>query len=131
MNFFGSVSPAAEDDESPNRPLPVTGSSFYTDCEKLAKPSSADATVLKDLFKCYICFDNMIKPMMCPLCSKVGCHDCIVVNTLYLFSNIMIVDSNDYIFLNRNGWIMIKTNVLIAEAKFTNHNLYIADLWMI
>ncbi|KAI9310554.1 hypothetical protein DFJ73DRAFT_887836 [Zopfochytrium polystomum] len=30
-----------------------------------------------DLFKCYICFDNMKRPVMCPSCSKIGCFDCV------------------------------------------------------
>ncbi|TPX62771.1 hypothetical protein SpCBS45565_g06918 [Spizellomyces sp. 'palustris'] len=33
--------------------------------------------LLDDMFKCFICFDTLCKPVMCPSCSKVGCEGCV------------------------------------------------------
>ncbi|KAI8906579.1 hypothetical protein DFJ77DRAFT_194131 [Powellomyces hirtus] len=33
--------------------------------------------VLDDMFKCFICFGEFERPVMCPCCSKVGCEDCL------------------------------------------------------
>ncbi|ORY52845.1 hypothetical protein BCR33DRAFT_180015 [Rhizoclosmatium globosum] len=30
-----------------------------------------------DMFKCYLCFDSLTHPVMCPSCSKIGCGDCV------------------------------------------------------
>ncbi|KAL5035940.1 hypothetical protein RTP6_003562 [Batrachochytrium dendrobatidis] len=31
----------------------------------------------EDFFKCFICFESLQKPVMCPGCSKVGCESCV------------------------------------------------------
>ncbi|KAJ3134545.1 Tripartite motif containing 37 [Physocladia obscura] len=30
-----------------------------------------------EMFKCYICFENLSRPVMCPACSKISCESCV------------------------------------------------------
>ncbi|KAI8897087.1 hypothetical protein BC833DRAFT_595063 [Globomyces pollinis-pini] len=32
---------------------------------------------VQDLFKCFICYESLVKPVLCPYCSKVGCERCV------------------------------------------------------
>lgn len=29
-----------------------------------------------DMFKCFVCFDDLVEPSLCPYCSKIGCYKC-------------------------------------------------------
>ncbi|KAJ3109957.1 Tripartite motif containing 37 [Phlyctochytrium bullatum] len=43
------------------------------------RPSSAPfPPQFEDIFKCYICFETLSKPVMCPACSKIGCEACVM-----------------------------------------------------
>ncbi|KAJ1553061.1 hypothetical protein HK405_009070, partial [Cladochytrium tenue] len=41
-----------------------------------ASPSATLPPVFDDM-QCYICFESMVRPVMCPACSKIGCSDCV------------------------------------------------------
>ncbi|KAI8851848.1 hypothetical protein BC829DRAFT_441168 [Chytridium lagenaria] len=42
------------------------------------RPSTSFPPQLEDIFKCYICFESLSKPVMCPSCSKIGCEGCVI-----------------------------------------------------
>ncbi|KAI9334308.1 hypothetical protein BDR26DRAFT_867230 [Obelidium mucronatum] len=42
-----------------------------------ASSTSSLPPEFEDMFKCYICFEQLDRPVMCPTCSKIGCEDCV------------------------------------------------------
>ncbi|KAI9096648.1 hypothetical protein DFS34DRAFT_623583 [Phlyctochytrium arcticum] len=50
----------------------------YRDGSAAVAPTAASLSPLfDDMFKCFICFETLVKPVMCPKCSKVGCEGCV------------------------------------------------------
>ncbi|KAI8995139.1 hypothetical protein BC832DRAFT_596094 [Gaertneriomyces semiglobifer] len=51
------------------------------DAERLAssehKRSSVMVSELEDMLKCFICYERLNDPRMCPHCSKIGCEGCL------------------------------------------------------
>ena len=42
-------------------------------------PSIASNDNVQELFKCFICFEMLIEPVLAPCCSKVACRHCFQV----------------------------------------------------
>jgi len=62
--------------------------------------TNVDNTNITDILKCYICFNKLNNPVMCPHCSKLCCEQCIKVNKMIIY---------------RNGLLSKDLNVLIVE----------------
>lgn len=49
------------------------------DADNDAEASASSSSVLQDLMRCFICFERVKEPHMCPHCSKICCFGCVSI----------------------------------------------------